>query len=116
TITVIFLLMAAVALGALSWLRAPGLTTLGGLTYPLYLFHTPVAVLLIPALNDALSPWGAVAVTTLAAMALSYAVYRFAEQPIQRLLRPRRAGTRRRTGGAAPTRAAARRGGPGVPV
>lgn len=115
TITVIFLLMAAVALGALRWLRAPGLTTLGGLTYPLYLFHTPVAVLLIPALHGALSPWGAVAVTTLAAIALSYVVYRFAEQPIQRLLRPRRAGTRRRTRGAA-SMAAARRGGPGVPV
>lgn len=90
-ITVIFALMAAVALGVLSWLRAPALTTLGGLTYPLYLFHSPTAVLLIPALRDFLPPWATATVTTLAAIALSYAVYRFAERPIQALLRPRRA-------------------------
>ncbi|MCG5214914.1 acyltransferase family protein [Streptosporangium sp. KLBMP 9127] len=96
-ITVMFLVMAAVALGALSRLTWSGLTTLGGITYPLYLFHTPVAVLLIPAMRDTLPAWATAITTTLAGIAISFVVYRFAERPVQRLFRPRsrRAGTRR---------------------
>ncbi|GLW08221.1 acyltransferase [Microtetraspora sp. NBRC 13810] len=96
-ITAIFAVMTVAALGGLSGLRRFRLTGLGGVTYPLYLFHSPVAVLLIPALRDSLPPWAVAAVTVLAAGLLSYAVYRLVEHPVQRLFRPRprRAGTRR---------------------
>ncbi|MDF5753818.1 acyltransferase [Spongiactinospora sp. TRM90649] len=87
-ITLMFGVMAAVALGALSRLTWGGLTVLGGLTYPLYLFHTPVAVVLVPGLRDALPPWVVAAAATAAAIALSYAVYTLVERPVQRLFRP----------------------------
>jgi peptidoglycan/LPS O-acetylase OafA/YrhL len=98
-ISVMFLTMSAVALGALSKLTWSGLGTLGGITYPLYLFHTPIAVLLIPAMRDTLPPWAVAVATTLTAIAVSYVVYRFAERPVQRMFRPgsRRAATRRVT-------------------
>jgi peptidoglycan/LPS O-acetylase OafA/YrhL len=97
-ITLMFGVLAVVALGGLSRLTWGGLTTLGGLTYPLYLLHTPVAVVLVPALRDALPPWVVAAATTLAAVALSYAVYKLVERPVQRLFRPasRRGRTARR--------------------
>ncbi|MFI0422711.1 acyltransferase family protein [Spongiactinospora sp. 9N601] len=93
-IALMYAVMAAVALGALSRLTWGGLTTLGGLTYPLYLFHTPVAVVLVPGLRDTLPPWAVASAATLAAIALSYAVYTLVERPAQRLFRPRARGRR----------------------
>ncbi|WP_084958341.1 acyltransferase family protein [Thermoactinospora rubra] len=93
TITLIFAVMSLVALGLLRLPASRALTGLGGTTYPLYLFHTPVAVALIPALRDAMPPWLLATLTTLAAIGLSYLVYACVERPIQRLLRPRRTPT-----------------------
>lgn len=90
TITVIFAVMALVALGLLRVRSRGWLTALGATTYPLYLFHSTIAVALIPLLVGDLPPWVVATVTTLAAVLLSYAVYFFAERPIQRLLKPRR--------------------------
>lgn len=90
TITVIFALMALAAAGMLRLKPSRTLTALGGVTYPLYLFHPVVAVALIPALTGHLPPWAVATVTTLAAVLLSYLVYSFAERPIQRILKPRR--------------------------
>jgi peptidoglycan/LPS O-acetylase OafA/YrhL len=90
TITLIFGAMALVALGLLRLPASRTLTALGGTTYPLYLFHSSVAVALVPLLHDRTPPWLTATLTTLAAIALSYLVYSFAERPIQRLLRPRR--------------------------
>ncbi|MGW0803869.1 acyltransferase family protein [Nonomuraea sp. NPDC002799] len=89
-ITLIFVLMALVALGLLRLKPSRTLTTLGGVTYPLYLFHGVVAVALIPALTGHLPPWATVTVTVLTAILVAYLVYAFAERPIQRLLKPRR--------------------------
>ncbi|GAA0919493.1 acyltransferase [Nonomuraea longicatena] len=90
TITLIFAAMALVALGLIRMRPSKTLTALGGTTYPLYLFHSTVAIALIPALSGSLPPWAVALVTTLAAVALSYVVYAFAERPIQRLLKPRK--------------------------
>jgi peptidoglycan/LPS O-acetylase OafA/YrhL len=90
TITVIFTVMALVALGLMRMRPRGWLTALGATTYPLYLFHSTIAVALIPLLVGDLPPWAVATVTTLAVVLLSYAVYFFAERPIQRLLKPRR--------------------------
>ncbi|WP_113702614.1 acyltransferase family protein [Nonomuraea lactucae] len=89
TVTVIFAAMALVALGVFRLPRSRVLTALGGTTYPLYLFHSTLAVALIPLLADRLPPWLTAGATTLAAVLLSYLVYSFAERPIQRFLKPR---------------------------
>lgn len=90
TVIGFYVLMAMVALGWLRWLRWRGLVVLGALTYPLYLFHTTAAVLVIPALRDTLPPWLTAVATTLAAMAFSYVVYRVAERPLQEFVKARR--------------------------
>ncbi|MEW9551629.1 acyltransferase family protein [Nonomuraea sp. NPDC050783] len=90
TITIIFVLMALAATGLLRLRPRPTLTALGGITYPLYLFHSAVAVAVIPALTGHLPPWAVATSATLVAVLLSYLVYAFAERPIQRLLKPRR--------------------------
>ncbi|GHH71121.1 hypothetical protein GCM10017673_24020 [Streptosporangium violaceochromogenes] len=90
TVIGFYALMALVALGGLRRLRGRGTLVLGALTYPLYLLHPTVAAVLVPALRDALPPWLTALVTTLAAMALSYAVYRLVERPVQEFVRARR--------------------------
>ncbi|MFC4010442.1 acyltransferase family protein [Nonomuraea purpurea] len=90
TITLVFALMALAALGVLRLKPSKTLTALGGITYPLYLFHGVVAVALIPVLTGHLPPWATATTTVLAAILLSYLVHSFAERPIQRLLKPRR--------------------------
>lgn len=90
TITLIFAAMALVALGLIRMRSRATLTALGATTYPLYLLHSTVAVALIPLLVEDLAPWLVATITTLAAVALSYVVYFFAERPLQRLLKPRR--------------------------
>ncbi|GAA3649881.1 hypothetical protein GCM10022224_010810 [Nonomuraea antimicrobica] len=90
TITLIFVVTSLVALGLLRLKPSRTLTALGGTTYPLYLFHSVVAVALIPLLTGNLPPWAVATVTTVAAIVVSYLVYSFAERPIQRLLKPRR--------------------------
>lgn len=89
-ITLIYVVTALVALGLLRLKPSKTLTALGGTTYPLYLFHSTVAVALIPLLTGDLPPWAVVTITTLTAILVSYLVYSFAERPIQRLLKPRR--------------------------
>jgi peptidoglycan/LPS O-acetylase OafA/YrhL len=66
------------------------LTALGGTTYPLYLFHSVVAVALIPPLVGTMPAWIIGLIATLVTLVLSYLVYSCAERPLQRLLRPRR--------------------------
>ncbi|MCK2216422.1 acyltransferase [Actinomadura sp. ATCC 31491] len=89
-LTIVFLLMALAATGLLRLKPSKLLTALGGVTYPLYLLHSVVAVAAIPALTGHLPPWAAATAATLIAVLLSYLVYAFAERPIQRLLKPRR--------------------------
>ncbi len=92
-ITIVFALMALAATGLLRLKPSRTLTALGGITYPLYLFHSIVAVAVIPVLRGDLPPWIVACCATLIAVLLSYLVYVFAERPIQRILKPRgRAG------------------------
>lgn len=98
TVVGFYVLMAMVALGWLGWLRWRGLVVLGALTYPLYLFHTPAAVLIVPALRDVLPPPLTALVTTLVATAFSYLVYRMAERPLQEFVK-----SLRRRRGASPS-------------
>ncbi|MEV0631388.1 acyltransferase family protein [Nonomuraea wenchangensis] len=92
-ITIVFALMALAATGLLRLKPSRTLTALGGITYPLYLFHSIVAVAVIPVLSGDLPPWIVACCATLIAVLLSYLVYVFAERPIQRILKPRgRAG------------------------
>ncbi|MEU8400135.1 acyltransferase [Nonomuraea sp. NPDC048892] len=90
TVTLIYLATSLVALGLLRLKPSRTLTALGGTTYPLYLFHSVIAVALIPLLIGDLPPWAVALATTLTAIVVSYLVYSFAERPIQRLLKPRR--------------------------
>ncbi|WP_207757247.1 acyltransferase family protein [Nonomuraea cypriaca] len=90
TITLIFAVMALVALGLLRLKPSRTLTALGGTTYPLYLLHSVVAVALIPVLTGPLPPWLVAVTVTIVSIGLSYLVYSFAERPVQRLLKPRR--------------------------
>jgi peptidoglycan/LPS O-acetylase OafA/YrhL len=90
TLTLIFAVMALMALGMLRMRSSRTLTALGGTTYPLYLFHSVIAVALIPLLTGNLPPWAVATITTLVSILVSYLVYSFAERPIQRLLKPRR--------------------------
>ncbi|MFC3982108.1 acyltransferase family protein [Streptosporangium jomthongense] len=90
TVVIFYVLMALVALGALGWLRWRGLVVLGALTYPLYLFHSTVAAVLVPVLRDTLAPWLTVAVTVLVTLVLSYLVHRLVERPIQEFVKARR--------------------------
>ncbi|WP_433501073.1 acyltransferase family protein [Sphaerimonospora sp. CA-214678] len=86
-ITLIYLLMAAVALGWLRWLNWRPLITVGALTYPLYLLHQNVSAVLIPAYRDELDPWVLAAITMGVSIALAYLVYRIVDKPGQRLLK-----------------------------
>ncbi|WP_283136809.1 acyltransferase family protein [Rhizohabitans arisaemae] len=88
TITLIFVAIALIALGGLRRLRWRRLATLGALTYPLYLLHQTVAAVAIPPLRTWLGPWPTALVTTAIAILLSYLVWRFAERPLQRVMRP----------------------------
>ncbi|MDP3896447.1 MAG: acyltransferase [Mesorhizobium sp.] len=63
----------------------PALIMLGGITYPLYLLHQHIGYVAINALAPAIGPWPAALATTAAMLLLSYAVWRFAERPGQRL-------------------------------
>ncbi|WP_405088016.1 acyltransferase family protein [Microbispora sp. NBC_01389] len=86
-ISLIFLVMVAVAVGALDRLDWRWLTALGALTYPLYLFHHHVGFLLIQVLHEPLGNRLALPVATAAALAVAYAVHRVVERPLQPRLR-----------------------------
>jgi peptidoglycan/LPS O-acetylase OafA/YrhL len=86
-ITAIFLVMILVALGALKWVSWRGLTTLGLLTYPLYLLHEWVGWVMIDQLNEQLGGRMTLIVVTLSMLLLSWFVARFIEAPSARRMR-----------------------------
>ncbi|MFF7605754.1 acyltransferase family protein [Streptomyces parvulus] len=87
--TVIFLLIAAVALGWTSWIRGRWLTVAGTLTFPLYLLHDVIGVTILHHLGDRVDPWALVGMTTAGLILLSYLVQRFVERPIAMSMRRR---------------------------
>ncbi|MGW5264194.1 acyltransferase family protein [Microbispora sp. NPDC004025] len=88
-ITLVYLLMAAVALGWLRWVRWRRLVALGALTYPLYLLHQTVSAVLIPAYRDVVDPWPLAGITMAVSIGLAYLIYRLVDKPGQRWLRAR---------------------------
>ncbi len=88
-ITLVYLLMAAVALGWLRWVRWRRLVALGALTYPLYLLHQTVSAVLIPAYRDVVDPWPLAGITMAVSIVLAYLIYRLVDKPGQRWLRAR---------------------------
>ncbi|TYC13981.1 acyltransferase [Actinomadura syzygii] len=80
-ITAVFAVMILVATGRLGWVRWPGLTVLGALTYPLYLVHSQLALPLLDAIYPGLNRWAALGVAVGASLAAAYAVHRLVERP-----------------------------------
>jgi peptidoglycan/LPS O-acetylase OafA/YrhL len=69
-------------------LRASGWTlAFGGLTYPLYLLHQNIGYLVVDALAPSTGRWLAAGVTIAALIVVSWAIWRYVENPAQGLLR-----------------------------
>jgi peptidoglycan/LPS O-acetylase OafA/YrhL len=86
-LAVCFLLIGAVALGWLSWVRGRWLVVLGATTYPLYLLHVDVGGLLLYRWQWSVPPALLVVLVTGAMILLAWLVHRFVERPLAPLLR-----------------------------
>jgi len=76
-----FLIMVALALGWLSWIRGRWLTVLGATTYPLYLLHETVGGTALHELNGTLPKPVLIALVMVGMVGLAWLVYRFVERP-----------------------------------
>ncbi|PYY35803.1 acyltransferase [Curtobacterium sp. MCBD17_030] len=81
-----------VTLTPLSRVSGRWLTTLGALTYPLYLLHQNIGVLMIHAMEPVEGRWAATGVTTVLLCGVAYVVSRYVERPVGRALRRRLEG------------------------
>jgi peptidoglycan/LPS O-acetylase OafA/YrhL len=88
-VTSVFAVMALVSARKLSWLRWRGCTTLGALTYPLYLLHATVTRPLIRELHPKVDQWTLLGLSCALALLSAYLVHLLIEQPAQRWMRPR---------------------------
>jgi peptidoglycan/LPS O-acetylase OafA/YrhL len=88
-LTLIYAVMALVAVGALRKLGWKHLATLGALTYPTYLIHHALGPVLARPLYPALPLWAALAVMTATVLAAAYLIHRLIERPTARWLKPR---------------------------
>jgi peptidoglycan/LPS O-acetylase OafA/YrhL len=92
-ITLVFIVIAAIALGRLSWIRWRALTTMGLLTYPLYLLHQQIGWVLVYGFRDIFPSWVTLTLVITILLLASYLVHRLVERPLSRKLRavlPRR--------------------------
>lgn len=79
------LLIGAVRAG--TWFRQSRFAfAVGGLTYPLYLLHQNVGYVAIDHLVPVVGRWAAVGIVTVAMILVAWAVWRFVEPPIRRLI------------------------------
>jgi peptidoglycan/LPS O-acetylase OafA/YrhL len=86
-LVVCFLLIAAVALGWLSWVRGRWLVVIGATTYPLYLLHMDLGGTVIQLWQGSLPAPLLVAVVTGAMIAIAWLVHRYVERPFAPLLK-----------------------------
>ncbi|MEV7801616.1 acyltransferase family protein [Microbispora sp. NPDC088329] len=86
-ISLIFLVMILVAVGAFVRIDWRWLTFLGALTYPLYLFHHHVGFLLIQWLHPVLGNRVTLPLAVAAALVVAYGVHRLVERPLQPRMR-----------------------------
>ncbi|MEU9180694.1 acyltransferase [Streptomyces sp. NPDC048550] len=82
-----YLVMLALALGRLNWVRGKWLTVAGATTYPLYLLHEHIGWTGIRLLRHHLSPWPLVAVMTLGMLVAAWLVHRLVERPLSKALK-----------------------------
>ncbi|MGC0423011.1 acyltransferase family protein [Embleya sp. AB8] len=82
-ITGFYLLMSLLALGKLNWVTWRGFTTLGALTYPLYLLHENIGWTMIHRLHAAkVAPYTILAVVIGAMLVASWLLHRLVERPL----------------------------------
>ncbi len=93
-----FAAVAAVTLTPLARVGAAWLTTLGALTYPLYVVHQNWGWYAIHLLRDSLGAWGAAAVAFAVVLTASYLIYRLVERPFGPWLRAATLAMLERTG------------------
>jgi peptidoglycan/LPS O-acetylase OafA/YrhL len=86
-LSLIYLLMASVAVGWLDWISWRGLTVAGALTYPLYLLHEFIGWTMLNRLQQ-ISPWEAVGLTLGVLLVASYLTHRLVERPLSKRLKP----------------------------
>ncbi|MFF2045269.1 acyltransferase family protein [Kitasatospora sp. NPDC058170] len=88
-VTLAYLVMAALALGWLDWVRGRWLTVAGAVTYPLYLLHEHIGWTGIRLLRDRVPAWPLVIGMTLGMVAAAWLVHRLVERPVARMLSTR---------------------------
>jgi peptidoglycan/LPS O-acetylase OafA/YrhL len=86
-VTLIFLVMLAVSLGWLSWIRGRWLTVAGALTYPLYLIHWETGWAAIERLRTVFQPWAALLIVIATMLIVAWLLHRLLEKPLQPRLR-----------------------------
>ena len=86
-VTLIFLVMLAVALGWLSWIRGSWFAIAGAATYPLYLIHWETGWLAIERMRTVLQPWAVLAILIPSMVLVAWLLHRFLERPVQSRLR-----------------------------
>ncbi|MFE9957861.1 acyltransferase family protein [Micromonospora sp. NPDC005299] len=86
-VTVFFLVMAAVALHRLRWVRWPWVATAGALTYPLYLVHQTVGIAVIKQAQAYLSPWPLLGSLFGFLLVAAWLIHRFVERPAARWMK-----------------------------
>ena len=82
-------LMAGVALGWFSWVRWRGFTTIGALTYPVYLLHRELTRGIQRHYHDAMPAWALLGLEVVGILLLAYFVHRLVETPLASQLRRR---------------------------
>ena len=87
-VTLCFLVVIAVALGAFNWVQWKGLTVAGALTYPLYLIHQEIGWTLIHWLREQ-GFWSgtALAVTLVVVLVAAWLLHRLVERPVSNLMK-----------------------------
>ncbi|MER5777449.1 acyltransferase [Streptomyces sp. NPDC002039] len=82
-----FLVMAAIALGWLDRIQWSRLSTIGAITYPLYIIHMAAGITLIHHFRDKMPAHALVGTVTAAMLVVSWLIHRFVERPVSRRLR-----------------------------
>jgi peptidoglycan/LPS O-acetylase OafA/YrhL len=86
-LAVCFLLVGAVALGWLSWVRGRWVVALGATTYPLYLLHLDIGGAVLNRLQWTVPPALLVTVVAAAMIVLAWLVQRYVERPVAALMK-----------------------------
>ncbi len=84
---ILFGLMMLLSPGKLSWLRFPGIMTLGALTYPAYLLHRQSSWVAVVHLHEAMPARLLIAAIVAAVLALAFLTHRLVERALARFLR-----------------------------